>query len=246
MVRPDGGCLMGVVLSIDFGTSNTAAVLCRGEGRAEPLLFDGSPLLRSAVFAQPDGSLLTGRDAFHSLRLAPERFEPNPKLRVDDGVVLLGAEIPVAAAFAAVLGRVANEAGRIAGEPIERVVLTHPAGWGTRRRAVIGLLQTIAKLTIDPGKLTVERRSGTPRTTTIRWDSVQRVSVIGELDAARLVVWYLDGHQPDASLRGQIRFEDGWVVCLLDQVTLPSSRADQLTEIRTALAQFAGDRYAKV
>jgi molecular chaperone DnaK (HSP70) len=109
-------------LAVDFGTSNTAAVLRRNGGRAEPVLVDGSPLLASAVFVQSDRTLLIGRDAILSARLAPERFEPNPKLRVDDGVVLLGVEVPVADLFAAVLDRVAKEARRVAREPLGRLV----------------------------------------------------------------------------------------------------------------------------
>ncbi|HEY1174868.1 MAG TPA: Hsp70 family protein, partial [Phytomonospora sp.] len=88
------------VLGVDFGTSHTVAVFRRDDGTPSPLLFDGSPLLPSAVCAEPDGTLLTGRDAVHSARLRPERFEPNPKRRVDDGSVLLGdTEIPVTALF---------------------------------------------------------------------------------------------------------------------------------------------------
>ncbi|BCJ36234.1 hypothetical protein Athai_37370 [Actinocatenispora thailandica] len=122
-------------LAVDFGTSNTVAVTRDSDGRATEVLFDGSPLLPSAVFAAPDGELLTGRDAMHSMRLAPERFEPNPKLRVDDGTVLLGdTEVTVERLFAAVLRRVADEAHWHGHGP---VVLTHPAGWGPRRQAVL-------------------------------------------------------------------------------------------------------------
>lgn len=144
--------MSGFVVSVDFGTSNTVAVLRRGDGPGEPLLFDGSPLLPSAVFAQPDGSLLTGRDAIHSARLAPERFEPNPKLRVDDGTMLLGDEVPVPVVFAAVLERVVAEAHRVAGGPLARAVLTHPAGWGPRRRAVLSEAAGLAGL----GAVTLE------------------------------------------------------------------------------------------
>lgn len=126
-------------LAIDFGTSNTAAVLRRSDGRVEPLLFDGSPLLPSAVCAQTDGTLLTGRAAMHSARFAPERFEPNPKLRVDDATLLLGhTEVAVAEVFAAVIGRVVVEARRVANAPILQVALTHPASWGPHRRGVLG------------------------------------------------------------------------------------------------------------
>ena len=126
------------VLGVDFGTSHTVAVLRRENGAATPLLFDGSPLLPSAVYAEPTGELVCGRDALHSARLNPERFEPNPKRRVDDGTVLLGdTEIEVTRLFAAVLGRVRAEAERVAGALPSRTVLTHPAVWGPARRLVL-------------------------------------------------------------------------------------------------------------
>src|SRR5690606_22972701 len=126
-----------VDLGIDFGTSNTAAVLRVRGGRVEPVLFDGSPVLPSAVYHDPDSRLLTGRDAVFSARLRPERFEPNPKLRVDDGHVHLGVDVPVAELFAAVLRRVADTARDAIGRPAETVTLTHPAAWGPRRLAIL-------------------------------------------------------------------------------------------------------------
>ncbi len=124
-------------LGVDFGTSTTIAMLRRPDGRVQPLLFDGSPLLSSAVLLGPDGRLHTGRDAAHLARGAPERLEPNPKRRIDDTSVLLGdAEVDVRRLVAAVLQRVATEAARVAG-PVPAVTLTHPANWGTGRRAVL-------------------------------------------------------------------------------------------------------------
>jgi molecular chaperone DnaK (HSP70) len=107
---------MGLVLAVDFGTSNTVAVLRAADGQAESVLFDGSPVLPSGVFLQADGTILTGRDALFSARGMPERFEPNPKLRVDDDVVWLDTEVTAVELFAAVLGRVAAEAVRAAAE----------------------------------------------------------------------------------------------------------------------------------
>jgi hypothetical protein len=127
-----------VTLSVDFGTSNTVAALRRDDDRARMLLFDGSPTLPSAVFLDPSGALLVGRDAVHSARMAPERYEPNPKRRIDDQMVLLGeSELPVVELFAAVLGSVAAEAQRVAGVPVPRVVLTHPAAWAHTRQQVL-------------------------------------------------------------------------------------------------------------
>src|SRR5690242_7906546 len=98
-------------LAVDYGTSNTVAVVRRPDGAVRPLLFDSSPLLPSAVFAGPDGRILTGGDAERSARLDPARFEPNPKRRIDELDVLLGDRaFPVAELVAAVLRRVYTEA----------------------------------------------------------------------------------------------------------------------------------------
>jgi hypothetical protein len=125
-------------LGIDFGTTNTVAMLARPDGRIRPLLFDDSPVLPSAVYLRPDGGLDVGRDAARASLVDPGRYEPNPKRRMTEGALLLGgSEVPVVDAIAAVFGRVALEAQRVlSGEP-EETVLTHPAGWGPGRRAVL-------------------------------------------------------------------------------------------------------------
>ncbi|MFD0559000.1 Hsp70 protein [Stackebrandtia endophytica] len=130
--------LSAAVLGIDVGTSHTVAILRRTDGTAVPLLFDGSPLLTSAVYAEGPGELVTGQDALQSARLRPERFEPHPKRRVDDGTVLLGDnEFEVAELFAVVLRRVRGEVERVAGALPPRIVVTHPATWGPVRRLVL-------------------------------------------------------------------------------------------------------------
>ncbi len=135
------------VLGIDFGTSNTAAMLRMPDGRTRPLLFDGAPLMPTAVYLTPDGQMLVGRDAERHSRMDPSRFEPNPKRRVDDGVVLLGeAELPVPQVFAAVLRQVGAEAHRQLGAAPEQVRLTHPARWGEQRRRVLSEAARLAGL----------------------------------------------------------------------------------------------------
>jgi Hsp70 protein len=126
----------GFRLGIDFGTSHTTAVLRWPDGRVRPLLFDGSPLLPSAVYAEADGTLLVGRDAVHAARLDPARFEPSPKRRIDrDSVTLGDAEVPVTTMIAAVLSRVKDEAVRVSGTRVDDLTLTHPAGWSGARLA---------------------------------------------------------------------------------------------------------------
>ncbi|MBN1170652.1 MAG: Hsp70 family protein, partial [Micromonosporaceae bacterium] len=128
----------GIRLGIDYGTSNTVSVLHIPGRPNRVLLFDGSPQLPSAVFADPGAGLLTGRDATHAARTDPTRVEPNPKRRISDQVVLLGgSEVPVEALIAATVSRVRDEAHRVCGTPVSEVVLTHPASWGPRRRGVL-------------------------------------------------------------------------------------------------------------
>jgi molecular chaperone DnaK (HSP70) len=126
------------VLGIDFGTSNTVAMLRMPDGRVRPLLFDGSPLLPSSVYLAPDGRMLVGRDAERNARVDPTRFEPNPKRRIDDGTVFLGdQEIPVPRVIAYVLEQVITEARRQIGGMPEQLRMTHPARWGERRRSLL-------------------------------------------------------------------------------------------------------------
>jgi hypothetical protein len=128
----------GPRIGIDFGTSHTVALMAWPDGRVRPLLFDGSPLLPSAVYAQADGQLLVGRDAVHAARVDPGRFEASPKRRIDDGTVLLGdQEYPVPALIAAVLSYVAQEANRVGGGAPSALTLTHPAAWGVSRRLAL-------------------------------------------------------------------------------------------------------------
>ena len=124
-------------LAVDLGSHHTVAVLAQRDGARRALLFDGSPLLESAVFAGADGRYLVGRDAVRAARHEPDRFEPHPKLRLGDHEVLLGGvghrDVDL---VAAVFGRVAGEARRVAGS-LPPAVLTCPAAWGAARRAAL-------------------------------------------------------------------------------------------------------------
>jgi actin-like ATPase involved in cell morphogenesis len=123
------------VLAVDFGTSNTVAALGVDGGAPRLVTIDGSPLVPSSVFLTDDGTLAVGRDADRQARIDPSRYEPNPKRRIDDGFILLGAAaLPVTMVIAEVLKRVHGEVRRqLGGEP-DQVRLTHPARWGQRRR----------------------------------------------------------------------------------------------------------------
>ncbi|MDG4829930.1 Hsp70 family protein [Solwaraspora sp. WMMD1047] len=143
-----------VRLGVDFGTAHTVAVLALPGREPRPLLFDGSPLLPSAVCGDPTGRLLAGRDAVHTGVGAPASFEPYPKRCIDDGTVLLGGtEFAVADLIGAVLHRVAAEAVRVAGATPSEVVLSCPASWAASRR---GTLLAAASSALPGARLVAE------------------------------------------------------------------------------------------
>src|SRR2546421_11944211 len=122
-------------LGVDLGTSNTVAVVRWPDGRTRPLLFDGVPILPSAVYLDPEGRLHVGRDALRMAALDPARLEPNPKRRIDEATVLLGShEVPTVDLLAAVLGAVARAAVEATGF-LPPAVLAYPATGGPARRA---------------------------------------------------------------------------------------------------------------
>jgi molecular chaperone DnaK (HSP70) len=124
-------------LAVDLGTCNTVAVVARPGVAPRALLFDGSPILPSAVFVDGHGVVHAGRDAERLMADNPAGFEPFPKRRIDDGAVWLADRaVPVADLLAGVLRRVAAEVALAGGAPGE-VVLTAPVRWGAARREIL-------------------------------------------------------------------------------------------------------------
>ncbi|MET7392970.1 Hsp70 family protein [Dactylosporangium sp. NPDC005572] len=125
-------------LAIDLGTCHTVAVVRRGDEAPRALLFDGSPVMASGIYADEHGRLSVGRDAERLSQLAPERFEPYPKRSVDEGSVLLGqVEVTVVEMLASLLRRAAEESLQAGVNPVGSTVLTCPADWGGQRRNVL-------------------------------------------------------------------------------------------------------------
>ncbi|MFY1674406.1 Hsp70 family protein [Plantactinospora sp. WMMB334] len=141
-------------ISIDFGTSNTVAMLSVPGREPRPLLFDGSPLLPSAVYAGPDGRLVVGRDAWHAGSSNPAGLEPFPKRHMHEESLLLdGRVVPLVAVVTAILRHVSTEADGVLGHHVDSAVLTCPASWaGSRRgrleaagRSVFGRVRLLAE-----------------------------------------------------------------------------------------------------
>lgn len=131
--------MSGFVVGVDYGTANTVALLRWPDGKVRPLLFDGSPLLPSAVFVEPDGTgLIVGRDALRSARLDPAGYVSDPKRHLDDGeATVRGRLVPVVGMIGAAFVRVGQEAIRAAGGAVPRLTVAHPASWDHHRGAVL-------------------------------------------------------------------------------------------------------------
>ncbi len=139
-----------VVLAVDFGTTNTVGVARWGHRQPTRVVVDGVPAMPSAVLLGHDGSLIVGQDAVRLGPAAAARLEPRPKSRLGEDVILLGDRtVDVLTVVRAVLSRVCDEVRERAGAPVEHLVLTHPADWGSARlgrfaRAASGLAATIS------------------------------------------------------------------------------------------------------
>jgi molecular chaperone DnaK len=130
---------MSLHVAVDFGTSSTCVAVSAHGREPQVVVFDGQPLVSSAVFAAADGTLFVGQEAERQAAVDPARYEPHPKRRVDEGELLLGSTVlPVVDVVRAVLTRAVGEARRVGGgAPVDLLVLTHPADWGSVRTRVL-------------------------------------------------------------------------------------------------------------
>jgi len=126
-------------VAVDFGTSSTCVAISVGGREPQVVTVDGLPLMSSAVYAAPDGTLFVGQEADRQAAIDPSRYEPHPKRRIDETELLLGASVvQVRDVIRAVLRRAVGEARRVAGgAAIDLLVLTHPADWGGIRTRVL-------------------------------------------------------------------------------------------------------------
>jgi molecular chaperone DnaK len=126
-------------VAVDFGTSSTCVAISVGGREPQVVTVDGLPLMSSAVYAAPDGTLFVGQEADRQAAVDPSRYEPHPKRRIDETELLLGTSVlAVREVIRAVLGRAVGEARRVAGgAAVDELVLTHPADWGGIRTRVL-------------------------------------------------------------------------------------------------------------
>lgn len=147
------GIMAGWALSIDFGTSNTAAAHTSAiSGRIETLpLTHQSNLLPSGVYAESPERILTGSAALAAADRNPSRFVPSPKRLVGQvPAALLGNQEYTLDTLIAPVLAAAYERGLAAhnGAAPALVVLTHPEGWSPQQIATLTAAATRAG--IDP------------------------------------------------------------------------------------------------
>lgn len=123
-------------LSIDFGTTNTAAAFVDRHGNLhEVRLSHTSTLMPSAVFADGD-NLVVGAAAINLSATRPDAYEPNPKRRLREPNILLGdVRYKTTKLAAAVLRSAITTASTVHGGPFDQVILTHPDGWAGHMQA---------------------------------------------------------------------------------------------------------------
>jgi actin-like ATPase involved in cell morphogenesis len=128
-------------LSVDFGTTNTVAVVASSHAKsAEPLLermkLGNEWRLPSAVFWAEDAPVV-GFNALRSRRLDASRFVRCPKREMGHASLSLGdGVVPVSDVVAAVLQAVRDQMVVQLGRVPARVVLTLPVQWARTRRAM--------------------------------------------------------------------------------------------------------------
>jgi molecular chaperone DnaK (HSP70) len=135
---------MPYVVGIDVGHTRITTAVCRRTkgawGDADVVsLGEGTRWAASALHVSRDGSALVGALARRQALVDPDGFASGLLARVGDDVPMMVQHLPYRAEVlaATVAGWVVDEVAEAEGGPAERIVLTHPAGWGAHRRGVL-------------------------------------------------------------------------------------------------------------
>ena len=135
---------MPYVLGIDVGSGRTRAAISRSgaTGWSDPILVglgERQPGVPTVVYLAADRSVVVGDEAERQAAADPTRIARGFTARIGDDVPLvLGGTLCTAQELCAVLLRwVTDRVTEREGEPAERVVVTHPSGWGAHRKALL-------------------------------------------------------------------------------------------------------------
>jgi len=135
---------MPYVVGIDLGHTRTTAAVCRRAqgawGDADIAgLGEGTRWADSVLHVARDGSAAFGSPARRLASAEPEGLATGLLARVGDDVPMLvqGMAYPAEMLAASMAGWVVDEVADAEGGPADRIVLTHPPGWGAHRRGVL-------------------------------------------------------------------------------------------------------------
>ncbi len=131
---------MPYVLSVDLGTTFTAAAVCPLGGQPTMLsLGSASYSVPSALFLREDGTFLAGESAELRSSADPTRVARYFKRRLGDEIPVRLAGTPFApqVLVTRLLEWVIAQATERQGASPHSVVLTHPANWGPYRRELL-------------------------------------------------------------------------------------------------------------
>ncbi|HEY7592805.1 MAG TPA: Hsp70 family protein [Actinophytocola sp.] len=134
---------MPYALGIDLGSGHLTAAICRNDHErwSEPQVMDidGVPITEAVLHLTDEGTVEIGARALRYVTARPDYVTRGFVDRVGDEVpvILGGRPYPAEVLIAAAVGWIADYAEAIEGMPASQLVVTHPAGWGGYRRAVL-------------------------------------------------------------------------------------------------------------
>ena len=136
---------MPYLLSVDLGTTFTAAAVANGVRPTMVGLGNRALQVPSVLFLGEDG-FLVGESAERRGAAEPDRVVREFKRRLGDQIPVLvhGAPYSAEALMARLLAWVVTRAGERMGEPPDGLVLTHPANWGGYKLDLLRQVVTLA------------------------------------------------------------------------------------------------------
>lgn len=172
---------MPYVLGVDLGTTFTAAAVC--EPGAEPRMLSlgsNSYAVPSVVFLRDDGSFLTGEAAELQSESDATRVARHFKRRLGDDtpVLLSDTAFRPEELVGRLLTWVVEESSSRRGEAPSRLVLTHPANWGSYRTDLLA----VAASTLGVGEVVLLSE---PEAAAIHYVQTERIEpgeIIGVYD----------------------------------------------------------------
>ncbi|MHA7282201.1 Hsp70 family protein [Arthrobacter sp. TMS2-4] len=187
--------VMGYGLSVDVGTSFTAAAILRTDGETAGVpqvlpLGSRAAAIPTVVFLGADGTRLVGEAAERRGAAQPDRVAREFKRRMGDDVPLLVGDASVLPQqlIAAVVSWVVGVATEREGEAPDGVTLTHPAAWGEHRTSL--LRQALAEAGVGDVVLLTE-----PEAAALSYASREKVPA-----GSTLAVYDLGGGTFDATV----------------------------------------------